>query len=138
MGLIWVAIIIIAVLVDIFTSIFLFSGFSIGGIVALIMEFLGVPLYVQVIAFSIIGILFIVLVSPKIKKAIQNNKKNTVKTTEEQLVGREIIAEKDIRDEELMLFEGVYWTFKNNGQFIEKGDSMKVIAIDGNKIIVKK
>ncbi|MGL5617086.1 MAG: NfeD family protein [Sarcina sp.] len=138
MGLFWLVIIVLAVLIDLLTSAFIFSGFSIGAMVAIVLSIFNVPFYIQVLVFSIIGVLFILFLSPRIKKAIKRNSNNVVKNTAEKLVGKELISEKDIEKEELMIFEGSYWTFKNIGEKIKKGDSIKVLSVEGNKIIVKK
>lgn len=138
MGILWLAIIIITILVDVFTSIFLFSGFSIGALVALVLNIFGAEIYIQVIVFAIIGILFILIVSPKIKQSIAKNYKDKFKSSEERLIGREFLAEQDIEKEQLVKLEGVYWTLKNEGTLIKKGESFKVIAVKGNKIIIKK
>lgn len=138
MGLFWLVIIVVAVLIDLLTSAFIFSGFSIGAMVAIVLSIFNVPFYIQVLVFSIIGVLFILFLSPRIKKSIKKNSNNAVKNTEEKLVGKELISEKDIEKEEVMIFEGSYWTFKNIGEEIKKGDSIKVLSVEGNKIIVKK
>ncbi|WP_055070793.1 NfeD family protein [Clostridium massiliamazoniense] len=138
MGILWLAIIIIAILVDLFTSIFLFSGFSIGALIALVLNIFGVASHIQIIVFAVIGILFILIVSPKIKKNIAKNHKNRFKSNEERLIGKEFLAEQDIENEELVKLEGVYWTLKNEGALIKKGEIFKVISVKGNKIIIKK
>ena len=138
MGILWLAIIIITILLDLVTSIFLFSGFSIGALVALILNIFDVAIYIQVVVFAIIGIIFILIVSPEIKKNITSNYKDRFKSSEERLIGKEFLAEQDIGKEEVIKLEGIYWTLKNEGSLIKRGEKFKVIAVKGNKIIVKK
>lgn len=138
MGLFWLGIIVIAVLIDIFTSSFLFSGFSIGALLAMLIYFLEGNLYIQVIVFAIVGVLFILFISPKVKKSITKNFDKTINKIDGNLIGKIIISEKDIINEEIMILEGAYWTFKNEGEAIKKGDLIKITSIQGNKILVKK
>ena len=134
---IWLFVIIIAIILDIFTSDFLFAGFALGGLIGLIFSFMGIPILPQIIAFGIIGILFIFTLYPIIKKKMNKDKLGT-KRMEETYIGRIVTLDKDLSDESLIKFDGIYWTFKTISGPMNSGDVIKIVKIDGNKLIVEK
>ena len=134
---IWLFVIIIAIILDIFTSDFLFAGFALGGLIGLIFSFIGIPILPQIIAFGIIGILFIFTLYPIIKKKMNKDKLGT-KRMEETYIGRIVTLDKDLSDESLIKFDGIYWTFKTISGPMNSGDVIKIVKIDGNKLIVEK
>ena len=134
---IWLFVIIIAIILDIFTSDFLFAGFALGGLIGLIFSFIGIPILPQIIAFGIIGILFIFTLYPIIKKKMNKDKLGT-KRMEETYIGRIVTLDKDLSDESLIKFDGIYWTFKTISGPMNSGDVIKIVKIDGNKLLVEK
>ena len=134
---IWLFVIIIAIILDVFTSDFLFAGFALGGFAGLIFSFLGISIIPQIIAFGIIGILFIFTLYPIIKKKMNKDKLGTDRM-EDTYIGSVITLDKDLSDEALIKFNGIYWTFKTITGPINSGDVIKIVKIDGNKLIVEK
>lgn len=132
----WLAVIVLAIMIDLVTSDFLFSGFSIGALVALILAMINTSVISQIIIFGLVGVMFIFLIYPIIRKHLDMNKVET-KTREESYIGKEIILEEDIAKEGKFKLDGVYWTFKSEEK-IKKGEKVRIISIEGNKIIIKK
>ncbi|WP_066873816.1 NfeD family protein [Clostridium mediterraneense] len=132
----WLAVIVLAIMIDLVTSDFLFSGFSIGALVALILAMINTSVISQIIIFGLVGVMFIFLIYPIIRKHLDMNKVET-KTREESYIGKEIILEEDIAKEGKLKLDGVYWTFKSEER-IKKGEKVKIISIEGNKIIIKR
>ncbi|CBZ02378.1 putative activity regulator of membrane protease YbbK [Clostridium botulinum H04402 065] len=54
------------------------------------------------------------------------------------MLGKFLFADKDIKDEGVLKFQGVYWRVTNSGDHIKKGDKVKINSVKGNKIFVKK
>lgn len=133
----WLGIIIVAVVLDFVTSDFLFAGCGIGALVALILSAIDSSILIQIIVFAIISAIFIFTIYPKIKKKIAKDKLGT-KTMEEEYIGRVITLDKDLDTEILMKFEGIYWTFKSDGEKINKGEAARIVAVRGNKLIIEK
>ncbi|MGL4739992.1 MAG: NfeD family protein [Sarcina sp.] len=133
---IWLIVIVVAVVLDLVTSDFLFSGFSIGAVVALLLDLLGVNIIIQIIVFGIVGAVFTFTMYPIIKKKL---KKDNVRLNlmEENYIGQEFVLEKDVNDEILLKFQGTYWTFKTKEPIL-KGESAKIIAVEGNKLLIEK
>ncbi|MGL4989802.1 MAG: NfeD family protein [Sarcina sp.] len=133
---IWLIIIVVAVVLDLVTSDFLFSGFSIGAVVALFLDLFGVGIIVQIVVFGIVGAVFTFTMYPIIKKKL---KKDNVRLNlmEENYIGEEFVLEKNVDDEILLKFQGTYWTFKAK-QPIASGETVKIIAVEGNKLLIDK
>lgn len=135
--LLWIIIGTAAILVDIFTSSFLFVWFTIGSIVALIICGLGYSILVQSIGFIFTSIILLAVGYPIVKKTIKKSVPKTL-TMGEDYINRTITVEKDIKEEELIKIDGIYWTVLNEGKLIKKGEKAKIIALNGNKFILKK
>lgn len=134
---VWLILIVIALIIDFLTSDFLFSGFALGAFIALILNVIEVPLVAQIIIFGIVGVVFIFTVYPIIKKKISKDNLGT-KVMEQNYIGRTLTLDKDLNDEALIKFEGIYWTFKSLDGYIQATSQVKIIEIQGNKLIIKK
>jgi membrane protein implicated in regulation of membrane protease activity len=133
----WVIIGIMALAVDVASSAFLFIWFTVGAITSIIAALLGYSFTVQLITFVAVSVLFLAVGYPLVKKTI---KKTVVKipTTEQGYIGREFSVDEDVLDKATIKIDGIYWTVKNEGELIKKGDRVKVIGIEGNKIVIRK
>jgi len=74
---------------------------------------------------------------PIVKKSIKKPER-AILSIERNYVGEIFIADKDIKDEGVLKFQGVYWRVTNSGDYIKKGDKVKIISVKGNKIFVEK
>jgi membrane protein implicated in regulation of membrane protease activity len=133
----WTLISVAALIIDILTSSFFFSGFTIGGIFALIAKVSGYGTMVQVIVFIIVSALAIVIEFVWLRKKIKKTIPKTLRM-EEEYVGKIMTAEDDIGDRGRIKVQGIYWTVQNEGDRISKGDKVKIIGIKGNKLVIKK
>jgi membrane protein implicated in regulation of membrane protease activity len=127
----------VALAIDLITSAFLFVWFTVGAIVAIILAITGFSFAIQLIAFIAVSAILMMICYPIIKKSLKKNVQKTL-TTEQGYVGREITVEQDIEEKGNLKIDGIYWTVKNEGEVIKKGDRIKVIGIEGNKIVIKK
>ncbi|NME95551.1 NfeD family protein [Clostridium cochlearium] len=135
--LLWIVIGAVAILIDIFTSSFLFIWFTVGSIVALIISGLGYAFSVQFIAFIFTSVILLAIGYPIVKNTIKKSVPKTLPMGE-NYVNRIITIEKDVKEEELIKIDGIYWTVINKGEIIKKGEKAKIIALNGNKFILKK
>jgi membrane protein implicated in regulation of membrane protease activity len=133
----WIIIAGVTLGIDIVTSSFLFIWFTIGGIVSLILTILGFSFSAQFISFVGLSIALMAVGYPYVKKTIKKTVPITL-TMEENYIGREFTIDKDIVDKATIKYEGIYWTVKNEGESINKGDKVKIIGIEGNKLVIKK
>lgn len=133
----WIIISVVALVVDIATSAFLFMWFTVGGIAAIIALIFGSSTAIQIIVFIAVSAISMAIGYPMIKKTLKSTVPRT-NTMEESYIGREIIVDEDVVEKASVKVDGIYWTIKNIGEPVKKGDSVRVTSIDGNKLIVKK
>lgn len=134
---IWLIISITFLLIDVFTSSFLFVWFGVGGLFAMIFAILGFPMEMQIIVFLIISLISIAIGYPWAKKRFKVNQRTT-KTREEELTGTILKAETDIIDTTNIKLDGVLWRAYNKGEMINKGEKFRVIEFKGNQVIIEK
>ncbi|WP_368490208.1 NfeD family protein [Clostridium sp. BJN0013] len=133
----WVIIGIAALSLDIITSSFLFVWFTVGAIGAIIAEILNYPFIIQLIVFVVISAVFIIICYPIVKKNIKKYVKPTP-LREETYVGKEIVVDEEMVKNNGLKIDGVYWNIKKQGYTLKKGDIVKVIAIEGNRLVIEK
>lgn len=131
----WLILSIGAILIDIFTSAFLFVWFAIGGFAALAGGLAGLEFSAQLGIFIVVSLISIAIGYPLVKKKF----KNTTNTPlmEETYIGKEFIAEEEIDKTLRIKVGGIYWTGKNDGAKINKGEKFKIIGIEGNKLLIE-
>ncbi|MBC2398161.1 NfeD family protein [Clostridium tetanomorphum] len=133
----WVVIGIASIAIDLITSNLLFVWFTVGCLASLIALILNYSFTIQLITFIGVSAVFIAIGYPLAKEALN---KTVIKTPtmEEGYIGRELLMEEDIEEKSMIKLDGIYWTVKNQGEPIVKGDKVKIIGIEGNKLIIKK
>jgi len=133
----WVAVAIAALAVDIASSSFIFIWFAIGAIAAIIAMVFNVSIIAQAIIFGAVSAIFMAIGYPIVKKTIKKTVTKTL-TMEEGYIGIEFTITKDIDEKANIKFQGIYWTVKNVGKPLKKGDLVQVIGIEGNKLLIAK
>jgi membrane protein implicated in regulation of membrane protease activity len=134
---IWIIISVAALVIDIATSAFLFLWFTVGGIAAIIALIFGSNIAVQVITFIAVSAVSMALGYPLIRRTLKGTIKKT-STMEESYIGREITVDEDLVQTARAKIDGIYWTIKNIGEPVKKGDKVKITGLEGNKLVVKK
>lgn len=57
---------------------------------------------------------------------------------EQNYIGKAFILPKRIENTALIKYEGIFWTFKSESGVIEEGERVKIIGIEGNKLLIIK
>lgn len=133
----WIIIGTAALLIDLFTSSFLFVWFTIGAIVAAGSEMFKVSFMMQIILFIFISIITMLIGYPLVKKSIKNDECQKL-PVDQNYVGEEFTVDRDIDIEAIVKFQGVFWRSENKGASISKGDKVKIVEVNGNKLIIQK
>lgn len=133
---IWLVVAVVAILIDVATSSFIFMWFSLGALVAIILSFFGVSMAWQFIVFLVTGIILIAIGYPWAKKKFKVEKNHTL-TMEQTYIGRVMEANEDIIEKSKIKVDGIYWTAYNKGNKITKGNEFVIAGIEGNKLIVE-
>lgn len=137
MLLLWVVIGVAGLVVDLVTSAFLFVWFTLGAIAALIGYSTGASELIQCLIFLTVSAITMGIGYPLVKKLIKKSVPK-VETMEEGYIGRELIISEEVIEKAIIKFEGIYWTVKNMGTPIRKGDKVQIIGLEGNKLLIKK
>lgn len=138
MILIWFAVILIAAFIEITTMDLTSVWFSIGAVISFIMAIMNVALFWQVAAFIVVSTILLLSVRPLVKNYFRTN---IVGTNADALVGKVATCTKPIKVSERgqVKIDGQYWSaITSEGDRIEEGDKVEILAIEGNKLIVVK
>lgn len=133
----WIIIAIAALAVDVATTSFFFSGFTIGGISALIAQIFGANFTIQLVVFILLSAVSIVLEYFWLRTKLKATIPKTLRM-EEEYVGREMTAEDEIVFSSKVKLGGIYWTVENAGEPIKRDEKFTIIGIKGNKLIIRK
>ena len=133
---VWIIIAAAGVAIDIFTSSILFVSFSVGSLAALISYYLRATVLVQFIIFTGLSLVALSLIYPLITKKLKKSIPKTL-PMENSYLGRRIVLEEGIDKNGTIKLDGIYWSVKNAGKPITKGNNAVICGIEGNKLIIK-
>lgn len=135
---IWTLVLVISVIVEAITIDLVSIWFGIGAIAALIGEFFGLSPFIQMVLFTIVSIICIIVSRPLAKKYLRGN---TVKTNLDRVIGKHCLVTETITADNKGEVEvmGTLWSATSlDNEFIKAGEYAEVISIEGAHLIVKK
>ena len=138
MTLFWTALLVLSVVAEAFTTALVAIWFIPGALLALIFSALNFPLWTQLLAFFLsgLGILFRVAFREKLFK-----QKNIVATNADAVIGKKaVVTERidNISSVGAVKVGSSVWTARSaDGNVIEEGTVVEVVAIEGVKLICK-
>jgi membrane protein implicated in regulation of membrane protease activity len=141
MSWIWIAVIVLAVIIEMLTDQLVSIWFAPGAMVATILDFCEVDIIWQVIVFLVISIVGIVLAKTVLEKYFPRS--GDTKTNIEAIIGEKCVVTEKIDNFAgcgLVKVNGQIWSARSvieNGVF-EIGEVLIVVAIEGVKLICKK
>jgi len=137
---IWLSVFVIALIIEACTTELVSIWFSAGAVIALILSFIpAVAWWIEVIVFVVVSFTTFLCLRPFLMKLM---KKDLVNTNIDEIIGKKGIM--TLSSNELEAGEakinGVLWTAVNvdESEPLEKDCKIVVVAIKGNKLIVKK
>lgn len=134
-GLIWVVVFIIMLVLEFITVDFVTLWFAISAIpTAIIAWILPELIWLQVVIFFVLGFAMMLFIRSYLLKYF---KRNAITTNADSYIGKDAVVIKKISvlERGLVDFEGTSWTAVSNEE-IEKGQTVRILAIDGNKFVV--
>lgn len=139
MELLWLGILIVLLLIEIFTLGLTTIWFAGGALLAFVAAELGAPLPVQIVLFLVVSLVLLIFTRPVALKYF--NAKRT-KTNSEGLIGKQAVVTQAIDNLDgvgEVTVNGLVWTARTEdfSGSIEKGKTVTIIAIDGVKLIVR-
>lgn len=138
-SLIWILLIIAFIVIESATVSLISIWFAGGALVALLALLLGADVTIQILVFLLVSVLCIVLLRKFALNSVKNKKS---KTNIDRIIGQEIILKEGISDElgaGLAVINDVEWKVKSeNGELIPAGEKVKVVDVEGVKLVVKR
>lgn len=139
LGWLWLILIIIFVITEIATLGLTTIWFAGGAAVGLIMNAAGVSWPIQVLVFLVVSLVLLLLVRP-IARAHFNV--NRTPTNVDSMIGRKGLVTEDIdnlKAQGTVMIDGMEWSARSadQKQKIQKDVQIEVLAVEGNKVIVK-
>lgn len=136
---VWLVVFVIALLVEWATSELVSLWFALGAVVTLVLSVIPeVQWWIQLIVFAVLSFAAFIFLRPLLKKLIKNDR---VDTNIDEIVGKKGIMTDDYSElhQGEVKVNGVLWTAINTKETesIEKGTKVTVVAVQGNKLVVK-
>lgn len=128
--------------IEVMTTSFFMLWFAIGAVAAGVAALVGAELAIQGSVFVLVSLLLVLFTRPLISKFVKL-KDDDAKTNLEGLPGRNCVALEDFNrglgNHGLVKLGGDIWSaISINDQIITKGDQLKVVRVEGVKLIVEK
>ncbi|SEI60868.1 Membrane protein implicated in regulation of membrane protease activity [Kandleria vitulina] len=135
--LVWGIVLAVAVVFEIATVALVSIWFAFGSLLALIAACLKASLSVQIIIFVLGSLLTLVLTRPLASKMLHGQ---ITKTNVDRLIGKKGVVTKSLTAYEMgevKLLNGTWRALSKTKDEITKGSQVKVLAIEGNHLIVE-
>lgn len=136
----WLGILVCAIIVEVITAGLVSIWFVPAALVAMILAFFNVPLYLQVIVFLGLSLIFIILSRTIWKK--YTSVKPLEPTNTDVLIGQIAVVTETIDNVNAfgeVKINGQRWSARSSdGSLIKNGEKVKVLSIEGVKIICRK
>ena len=139
MWIIWLGIFVLAIVIEALTADLVTIWFAFGGVIALVISFIpGVNWWIELIVFKVISVATLLCLRPIATKLL---KRNIVSSNVDEMIhkkGKMIKGCDELNHGEVKI-NGVIWTAisSDEHQDIKEGTLVEVLAVDGNKLVVK-
>jgi len=138
---IWLALILIFLVIEIFTLDFTFLMLAVGSAGGLVASFLPIPFWLQVIIVAVLAVLLIFAVRPPLLRRLRHGEDPTLSNLD-ALIGMSGTVATDFVDGTgyVKLANGETWTSRlspvSEGSVLEAGHKVSVISIEGATAVV--
>lgn len=134
---VWIAVIAVAVIVEILSAQLLSIWFALGGLAALITSCLTESIAIQVIVFAVVSAVSLAAIFPFVRKSL---KKAHVSTNADRYIGKMAVVTEDISNIDAkgqVKVDNQIWSARSDsGENLAAGTQVKVLRIEGVKLIV--
>ena len=140
MWIVWLGLFVLMLIVEAMGPALVSIWFSLGALIALLISFIpGIPWWVEVVVFVVISLATLLALRPLAQKYF---KRNSVKTNVDSFVGKRgyVIEDITLLKPGAVKIGDVSWTAipQNQDDKILENEIIEVVALSGNKLIVKK
>ena len=134
----WLILFVILLIIEILTMGLTTIWFAGGALAALVVSLLGGPVWLQILLFLGVSVVLLIFTRPL---AVRYMNKNQQKTNVDSIPGKTGVVTETIdnlKAEGQVMVDGTVWTARSqNGDTIEEGKVVKVLAVEGVKLIVE-
>ena len=139
-AIVWLAVAIVLLVVEIITLGLTTIWFAGGALVACVAAALQADFLVQMILFLVVSVVMLFFTRPVAMRYLNRNK---TPTNAESLIGEQAVVTQTINNlmgRGVVLVNGMEWTARSqeNSEMIEKDTSVRILRIDGVKLIVER
>lgn len=135
---IWITVAIVAVVVELLTAVSLVSiWFVVGALFAALLSLTSLSFFWQAVAFVVVSIIALALLRPFLLERLRGN---IIATNTDRIIGKTAKLTKDITDDSwgVLRINGSEWSCVALGdKNIKEGTTVKILAIEGAKLIVE-
>lgn len=135
---VWIAVIALAIIVEVFSAQLLSIWFALGGIVALAASFFTDSVAIQVVLFFAVSLISLAVIFPLARKSLKT--KEHVKTNADRYIGKLAVVTEDISNIDAkgqVKVDNQIWSARSeSGEAISAGTTVNVLRIEGVKLIV--
>lgn len=138
MWVIWLCVFVAALIIEASGPEVVSIWFAGGALISLVISFIeGVPWWIEAIVFAVVSAALLIFVRPMLSKLI---KRDIVSSNADAMTGKKGTITEDISELKSgeVNVDGVIWTAisTKESDTIVKGTVVKVLSIDGNKLVV--
>ena len=136
---VWIAVLVMAVVVEAVTRDFVAIWFFPAALVSLILSLFDVPVWLQILLFVLVGLALVIATRPLCRKFLTVKRE---RTNAESLIGKICIVTEEIRNiDEVgeVKVGGLCWSARaeDEERVIAVGEHVEIVEIKGVKLIVK-
>lgn len=135
---IWIAISILCLIIEINSGDFFVCCFAIGAVGGMIGALCGAPLWVQILVWAVVSLLSLLFIRPSLLKKFHESSENRTSNAD-ALIGRTGLVIEDIPAEGhgYVKIDGDEWRAISHGVILNKGTRVKVIERNSTIITVE-
>ena len=136
---VWLGVLIAALIIEALTADFVSIWFAPAALITMILAFCRIPWLLQVPLFLLLGLLFVILTRPLVRRL---KKGKGSKTNVDALLDSVALVTEEIcniRETGEVKLNGLRWSARSAdpGVVIPKGSQVRILSVEGVKLIVK-
>ena len=139
MTVLWLIVVAVMLVIEIFTMGLTTIWFSIGAVAAAVASGLSAPVWLQIVLFAAVSVLVMLLVRPFAMKVMDSGK---MKTHLDEIAGQKVRVLEEINNSEgtgKVMYRGVEWMARSVDDAVMTKDSIVTVqSISGVKLMVTK
>ena len=137
---VWISLFVLLLIIESLTFALTTVWFAFGAIIAFVLSFITDNVVIQIVAFSVASVLFIVLLRPW---ALKRFNRRRAKTNIDALVGKTVCITEALNSDKAVgrgVLNGMEWAVRSlyEGVSFEVGDKAEVVSLEGVKLIITK